>query len=308
MNKKIVLFLIPLLTILLMGCQLVNDVTSDDKFKVVVETATDIAEVKIDAAHDIGSILLGGTRDLLITDDNNIQFTNDSFTVANFNLQIFGTSKASNPELMDFYADIIRNHDIIFIQEIRDSSGEAFDSLCDKVENTHKCVVTGRAGRSISKEQYGIAMKKGIDIIDYKDYNPDPQDRWERPPVMITFKIKDYNFTAWNIHTKPDDVPQEMEYLDQVVQDKGNVVVLGDLNADCNYYNNVLEDDFDDWVWTIGDSKDTTVSSTDCAYDRIIINRNMANEFVGSDVYKTGITKEVSDHYLVYAVFEAEES
>jgi len=308
MNKKIVLFLIPLLAIALMGCQQVNDVTSSDKFKVVVETATDIAEVKIDAAHDIGSILLGGTRDLLITDDNNIVFTNDSFTVANFNLQIFGTSKASDPELMDFYASMIKNHDIIFIQEIRDSSGEAFESLCNKVKDTHKCVTTGRAGRSTSKEQYGIAMKKGIDIIDYKDYNPDSQDRWERPPVMITFKIKDYNFTAWNIHTKPDDVPQEMEYLDQVVQDKGNVVVLGDLNADCNYYNNPLEPDFNDWFWAVRDSDDTTVSQTDCAYDRIIVNANMLDEFLGYDIYRTGITKEVSDHYLVYAVFRAEES
>lgn len=310
MNRTQIIF-IGLITIifasLLGGCQTVDKVTQSDKFKVVVNTATDIAEVKVDSAYKISSLLLGGTRELLISDDNNIEFTNDSFTVANFNMQIFGTTKASNPQLMEFYADLIRNHDIIFLQEIRDSSDTAFNSLCDKVKDTHKCVITGRAGRSTSKEQYGIVMKRGIDIIDYKDYNPDSADRWERPPVMITFKVKDYNFTAWNIHTKPDDVPNEMTYLQEVIKDQGNVILLGDLNADCNYYNNVVETQFNNWYWAIGDLQDTTVSQTDCAYDRLIMNNDMKEEYVGSDIYTTGITKDVSDHYLVYGVFSANE-
>ena len=41
-----------------------------------------------------------------------------------FNIQVFGPSKASKPEVMEVLASIISQFDIVAIQEIRDKSGK----------------------------------------------------------------------------------------------------------------------------------------------------------------------------------------
>jgi hypothetical protein len=139
-------------------------------------------------------------------------YTVGNFTVANWNLQIFGTTKAKDTELMNTIASEVKKYDIVFIQEIRDSSDTAFPALCGLVSDKYDCRASSRAGRSSSKEQYGVLYRKYITITNWIDYSPDVQDRWERPPLEVTFNIKGYNFTAFTIHTKPTDVPNEVKY------------------------------------------------------------------------------------------------
>jgi len=55
--------------------------------------------------------------------------------------------------------------------------------------------------------------------------------------------------------------------------------------------------------YLIDDNEDTTVSSTDCAYDRIIMNDDSYEEYVDYGIYKE-ITSEQSDHYLVWVELE----
>ena len=228
--------------------------------------------------------------------------TTQNIKIANWNLKIFGNTKASKPGLLDSYAKIIDNYDIIFIQEIRNKDQTAFPKLCVLLPD-YDCSVSSRAGRSSSKEQYGIIYRDGIDIKELVDFNPDSQDRWERPPIEVIFDIDSYELIAYNIHVKPDDAKQEIDYLEDIVKTEGNVIVLGDLNADCNYYDNANEPDFDSWNWIIEDNEDTTVSSTNCAYDRIIINNNGFNEYLDHGI-DNSITSEQSDHYLVWVEIE----
>jgi len=223
----------------------------------------------------------------------------DSVKVANWNLQIFGLTKASDAELMQIYADKVKSYDIVFVQEIRDASETAFGSLCDMLEN-YTCVESSRAGRTNSKEQYGIIYKNGIDLISFKDYNPDSQDRWERPPIEAVFDINGYELKVYNIHTSPDEVDAELKALEDIIENNGNVIVLGDLNADCSYYNNAQNLELESLVWVINDDEDTTVSQTNCAYDRILMNGDAYKNYEGSGVDKNGITGKVSDHYIVW--------
>ena len=232
---------------------------------------------------------------------------NKTISIANWNLQIFGDSKANNTELMNLYAEKISKYDIIFLQEIRDKDGSSFVSLCSMLPD-YDCIVSSRAGRSSSKEQYGIVYLKKFDI-NLVDYNPDSADRWERPPVRVDFQYNNYSFIVYNIHTKPDDVSSELHNLDSLVgssSDSGtaeqNIIVLGDLNADCNYYNPYSSTDFVDWNWVIGNDADTTSGNSDCAYDRIILNQDAYNEFIVTGIDFSGIDSKVSDHYLVWAL------
>ncbi len=233
-------------------------------------------------------------------------FSSRTITIANWNLQIFGNTKASNDDLMQTYSDIIDDYDIIFVQEIRNKDQTAFPKLCDMLAD-YECRVSSRAGRSSSKEQNGVIYKEGIEITEFVDFNPDSQDRWERPPIKVTFDIDGYELVVYNIHAKPGDVSDEMNFLEGVVQTEGNVIIMGDLNADCTYYNPSVEDDFEGWYWLIEDDEDTTVSATDCAYDRIIINDDTYAEYTTSGIYTTGIDSDVSDHYLVWVELEADD-
>ncbi len=224
--------------------------------------------------------------------------TTGSIKIANWNLQIFGEKKSSNQELMNTYSDLIKNYDIIFVQEIRDSSGQAFPKLCTMLPE-YNCKISSPAGRSTSKEQYGIIYKKSIELTEFQDFNPDSQDRWERPPIKTVFLADGKLLTIYNIHAKPEDVKNELDYLQQIIpQTIEPVIILGDLNADCSYYSAEKETEFDSWKWVIKDTDDTTVSASDCAYDRIILDEDAQKFYKSNGIYKDIIEKQ-SDHYLV---------
>lgn len=203
---------------------------------------------------------------------------------------------------MNIYSTKIQKYDIIFVQEIRDDTGQAFNSLCSMLSDYY-CLNSSRAGSSTSKEQYGVLYKKDIEVTQFLDYNlvKENQKYFNRPPIAVTFSINGDLIKVYNIHTDPDSVPLELNNLQSIVNDSGSVMIIGDLNADCSYYDNSNETQFDSWTWVIPDNQDTTTKSTDCAYDRIILNEDAAKEYVSYGIDKDNITEEVSDHYLVWA-------
>jgi deoxyribonuclease-1-like protein len=211
---------------------------------------------------------------------------------------VFGDKKASNENLMQQYYEIISQFDIIFLQELRDIEGSALKKLCEMFNSTYNCVNSSRAGKSSYKEQYYLLYGKEFNLINFTDYNP--LTNFSRPPIKAIFEYNNITFTIYGIHTSSNDAKNEISSLEDLIINEGNVVLLGDLNADCSYYKK--GNDFKDWQWTI--NEDTTVSSTDCTYDNIIVNKEFYNYFIQEGVYKTNITKEVSDHYLIYSIFD----
>ena len=55
-----------------------------------------------------------------------------NLSIACWNLQIFGQSKASNETLLDYYAEKLDDYDIFIVQEIHDASGTAIETLAGK--------------------------------------------------------------------------------------------------------------------------------------------------------------------------------
>ncbi|MEM3815152.1 MAG: endonuclease/exonuclease/phosphatase family protein [Candidatus Micrarchaeia archaeon] len=237
--------------------------------------------------------------------DTDLSFgENSSIRIAAWNLQVFGDSKAENQTLLHKYAAKISNYDLVFIQEIRDEDGSAFARLCEKLEG-FSCFTSSRAGRTKIKEEYGVIYNKSkIVINNIRDFNPDIQNRWERPPLALNITArnsleKDNWVIVYVLHAKPSDATNEIRNLEQLIGNASYpVIVIGDLNADCSFYN-VSQKDFKDWIWLIKDDEDTTVGKSDCAYDRIIINRAMLERFLNYGIEKN-ITLDMSDHYLIW--------
>jgi len=237
--------------------------------------------------------------------DSNVVFVGNNysvgdFNVANWNLQIFGVSKSSDLELMDYYVEKISFHDIVFIQEIRDASGDAFRKLCD-LSVKHDCLVSHRSGRSSSKEQYGFMFSDRVEVLEVRDFANVRQADFERPPYAVKVRVGGLEFWLVNLHAKPDDVYRELVFLEELVGElEGLVLVLGDLNASCSYFNRDKTPVFVDWVWVIGDSVKTNVAEkSSCAYDRIIVELDLNSSIKGFGVMDD-VLKEQSDHYLVW--------
>lgn len=220
-------------------------------------------------------------------------------TIASWNIQRYGPTKASNTDIVKFLASKINNYDIVILEEITDESGAAFNKLCTYLNDYH-CIISDRFGNTSYKEQYGI-IYKDADLI---RNTPIATNTMEHSPLWLTFKSGNWTFNLIATHTQPTNDEIEMKTLDYILNQpsfQNDTILIGDLNADCNYYSHTT--DFSSWLWAIPDEEDTTVGNTRCAYDRIIINKAAQNNYYNYGIDKS-IPSSISDHYLIYGIFD----
>ncbi|KAL8595240.1 hypothetical protein ACOMHN_043392 [Nucella lapillus] len=246
-----------------------------------------------------------------------------------FNIQIFGRKKMSNANVAEQIKKIVELYDVLFLQEIRDNSMESVRQLRDMLPCDYQCIISKPLGRSNQAEQYAYFYRNstvrplGAFVYD------DPRDVFEREPFVFKFTSttsdNDNAVSLIGLHSKPRGAIQEIGHLGDVIARTlermgydSEPVVLGDLNADCNYANLEARQNADDpltmnnhtYVWLIEDGADTTTTTnTQCAYDRIIIRRSLLPRLVGcsAKVFHfdkwLGLTnreaRKVSDHYPV---------
>jgi exonuclease III len=261
--------------------------------------------------------------------EGNLTSDNETLRIGAFNIQIFGKSKADKLEVMDVLAKIIHTYDVVAIQEIRDKDQTALPKLVN-LTNTNDYdyvyIVSERLGRTTSKEQYAYIYNNQTVKLNGTGWTyPEPNgtDPFHSEPYISSFKALNGNFdvTLIVIHTDPDEATEEINALDAVVKyaqnkypDEQDFIVMGDLNADCAYF----DEDSNcticggDYYLCINNSVDTTTSATNCTYDLIIITTPAITDFTGdSGVFRYDMeyglavneTIAVSDHYPVYAEF-----
>lgn len=253
----------------------------------------------------------------------------ETIEVAAFNIQVFGKTKASKPEVIDILSSIIRNYDIVAVQEIRDSSQTALPALVEGVNSTgmeYKFIVGERLGRTTSKEQYAyLYNNETIELIGspYTYQEPEGTDTFHREPYTAYFRVKNssFDFVLMTIHIDPDEATHEINGLPAVIEDakprfpgEEDFIVMGDFNADCTYFDEEGPSPLrsSEYHWLINNTFDTTTKTTDCTYDRIVITTPTLSDFSGdAGVFRFDLTYNltnknttaVSDHYPVYAVF-----
>jgi len=221
-------------------------------------------------------------------------------------------------------------YDIVLIQEIRDSSNKAIYQLLNEVNSMgageRKMVLSKRLGRSSSKEQYAFFYKASeVSVRNIYQY-PDENDVFEREPFIVHFrpnpqKYQLGDFAFLGIHVKPEAAPAEINELtmvyDSVAKSSNitNMLLAGDFNAACTYVSktelkNISLRNDARFLWAINDNVDTTMTASNCAYDRLVLaGANLQRNYVpGSAVpYKFNVelklteelALEVSDHYPV---------
>uniref|UniRef100_A0A8C6SK25 Deoxyribonuclease n=1 Tax=Neogobius melanostomus TaxID=47308 RepID=A0A8C6SK25_9GOBI len=245
--------------------------------------------------------------------------------IASFNVQRFGESKVSKPDVLSTLVKIVSRYDIILILEVVDKSEESVKKLLTKLNNLRFCKtrqiqyksqLSARLGRSTYKEQFLFLYRDYVELThsyQYKDNKADNPDVFAREPYILHFKPRNTvleDIVLIPVHTTPEDSKNELNALhavSMVVRKKwntDNIMILGDFNISIRTDKK--------FHWLIGDDVDTTVITTnDHTYDRIVVYGDVMTDGIEPDSAKpfnfhlfiacTFLLKalEVSDHYPV---------
>jgi deoxyribonuclease-1-like protein len=255
----------------------------------------------------------------------------DTIRIASFNIQVFGTSKMSKPDVMDVLAKVVRQFDVVAIQEVRSKDETLVPRFAELVNASgarYGWQVGPRLGRTSSKEQYAFLYDTDrIELVPGSVYTaPDPADLLHREPLVARFRVRGpppeeaFSFTLVDIHTDPDETATELDALADVfaaVQHDGSgeddVILLGDLNEDEQHLGKLGR--LPGIAWAISGRKTNTRQTH--GYDNILFDRRATGEFTGYSgvldvMAEFGLTTEqaleVSDHLPVWAEFRAREA
>ena len=250
----------------------------------------------------------------------------EALLICSFNIQVFGESKLAKPEVVEVLARVVRMFDIVAIQEVRAKSDSVVPTFVQAVNadgSRYHWVIGPRLGRTVSKEQYTCVYDTARVEVDPSSVGtaPNPGDKMHRPPMFARFRTRanppESAFTFWmvDIHTDPDEVPQEVDALADVFvamqharPDEDDVILLGDLNAAPNQFGRITQ--IPNIGWAV--SGTTTNTRRNKTYDNIIFSRTATAEYLGRwgvlDLQSTfGLSLDdalkVSDHNPVWAAF-----
>ncbi|XP_029426027.1 deoxyribonuclease-1 isoform X2 [Nannospalax galili] len=214
--------------------------------------------------------------------------------IAAFNIRTFGETKMSNATLSSYIVQILSRYDIALVQEVRDSHlvvvGKLLDELNRVKPDTYHYVVSEPLGRNTYKERYLFVYRPDqVSVLDsyYYDDGCEPcgNDTFSREPAIVKFfspftEVREFAIVP--LHAAPADAVTEIDALYDVYLDVRkkwgleDIMLMGDFNAGCSYvtsshWSSIRLRTSPAFQWLIPDSADTTVKSTHCAYDRIVV-------------------------------------
>jgi endonuclease/exonuclease/phosphatase family metal-dependent hydrolase len=213
----------------------------------------------------------------------------EALHIGAFNCRVFGVTKVAEAALVQRIATILARYDLLLFQEIRDASGLAIELLLNQTrmlsQRDYRMIVSSRLGRTTSKEQYAYIYDHALVTVEGAGVVwADQNDLFERPPFIAEFRdlLTQSRFVLMGLHAKPEDAVAEMSALvtvyDDIVDNYGDmvpIILLGDFNADCQYvaasaWPNVRLWSDPRFQWHIATGVDTTVTNSDCTFDRVV--------------------------------------
>ena len=251
--------------------------------------------------------------------------------IGSFNAQVLGRSKSDKVVVMEIMARIVRQFDVLAIQEISAEDNNVLARLIERINSTGRRYdyVAGRAlGRSDPKEQYAFFFdRESVEIDRNQLYTvEDPDQLLHRPPLVGFFRVRGpaaeeaFTFTLVNLRLDSATAERERGFLDDVfrlVRDDGrkedDVILLGDFQADDKQLGPLGEIP----GMTVAISGTPTNTDQTQQLDNLIFNSTTTREFTGRSgtlnlmrQYNLSLQEalEVSDHLPVWAEFSIHEN
>ena len=256
--------------------------------------------------------------------------------IGSFNAQILGPTKVGRPNTLAVLAGVATQFDLLAIQEVGSNNSTALENTCVTVMNTFVAEMNLIAGANTygyyRGNQYAYVYKKAVvDVLETHLYVGAMTFTYQ--PLVGNFRLKtgNFDFSLVTIHTSPGVAVTEVPSLHTVVNEvsafysEPDVIVVGDLNADGDYYSEGSGSDLagfpsTTYITGIPNSADTTVAASSNTYDRLEMTKSLTGDFSGgwgvirfSDLYDVSICEgpastagteaALSDHYPVWCEF-----
>ena len=249
--------------------------------------------------------------------------------IASFNIQVFGKSKADRPDVMSTLAEIIRQFDVVAIQEIRTQDEYLipnFVRLVNGQQLHYDHVIGPRLGVSVSKEQYAYIFNSDRVEVDHNSVYTlgDPDNMLAREPLVASFRTRGvspeeaFTFTLIHVHTDPDIAQQEIDALSEAYRairragQEDDVIMLGDFNADNRHLGRLTQiPGMTPLIQGV-----YTNTRQNALYDNLVMHQPSTTEYAGrSGVFdvvrrfdlRLDQAEQVSDHFPVWAEFSVYE-
>lgn len=253
---------------------------------------------------------------------------NDTIRVASFNIQVFGEAKLNDAEAMQAIVAILKNFDLVAIQEVRSVSQDILPQLISLLNadgQRYDYALGPRLGRSNSKEQYAFVFDTQTIETDRNQLYTvdDPDDLLHREPLVGWFRARGpspehaFTFSLVTIHTDPDETNQELDVLDDVFfkvredprRGEDDVIMLGDFNAKATAMRQLGQIK---GLVKVVNGETPTNTLHNAQYDNILFHDAATTEFTGRGgvldfMRQYNLTQQqaqrVSDHMPVWAEF-----
>jgi deoxyribonuclease-1-like protein len=253
--------------------------------------------------------------------------TQTTIVIGSFNMQRLGPSKLGDPWVMDKFAEIIRQFDVIGLQEITSSDQTTLPRLVQLINQNgsrYSYAISPRIGRASTGyyEQYAYVfdttrIQGGPDFCYVVN---DDADVLHREPFVGRFQTitnagQPFRFTLINIHTDPGEVKQELDVLADVYKSvrqyeypEDDIILLGDLNADPSKLQ--LLGKIPDLIPLI--QKIPTNTRQSKTLDNFLADRQLTREFTGragvinlEQMFRIQLrdAERISDHLPIWAEF-----
>lgn len=251
-----------------------------------------------------------------------------TITIASFNIQVFGTTKANDRWVLERLAVAVRAFDVVAIQEIRTTDQTVMERFIQAINadgSQYSYVIGPRLGRTNSKEQY-VFVYNTRKIVCSKEnaYTVnDPDGLLHRPPLVAHFQVlgvgnlQPFSFTLINIHTDPDEISTELDVLANVIKNcrpyefpEDDIILLGDLNCGPKDFKALGQIP---GIFPLIQNVATNTRQNKL-YDNIVIDQYATQEFTGKsgvwnlqEYYRLTVDDalRLSDHFPVWAEFSA---
>jgi endonuclease/exonuclease/phosphatase family metal-dependent hydrolase len=246
--------------------------------------------------------------------------------VGSFNAQVLGRSKSEKVVVMEILARIVRQFDVLALQEISAEDQDVLARLIERVNSDgrrYDYVVGRPLGKSAPREQYAFLFdRESVEIDRDQLYTvEDPQQLLYRPPLVGSFRVRGpareqaFTFTLVNLRMDSGRAVTERTFLDDVfrlVRDDGrgedDVILLGDFQADDEHLGPISEIT----GMAIAVTKTPTNPDQTKQWDNLVFESQATEEFTGRSgtlnlmrQYNLSLQEalEVSDHLPVWAEF-----
>jgi deoxyribonuclease-1-like protein len=249
--------------------------------------------------------------------------------IASFNLHLFGQHKAENPFVIETVAKILRQYDVIALQEICTKQQDLLPLLIERINQSDRqfdYVIGPRVGRTENKEQFAFIFDTTTLETDRTQLYSvdDPEDLLSREPLVGWFRSKAistehaFTFTLVNVHLDSDLTDKEIHILPELVRSihtdgrkEDDILIIGDVGASDSRMRFVRSAGMNFALEGV-----PTTSHGNAMMDNIIMPIKATDEFTGRAGvfdflrnYNLSIeqAQQVSDHLPIWAEFTAYE-